>query len=112
MGGFVILFVVILIVVFLIWLGLIPIQIAKARGITGSELVTISILSWAGFFVGITWIIALVLALTYQPQKWVDKEKGESNLDLDALEKLARLKKEGVLTADEYNREKKKLMGK
>lgn len=93
-----------------IWVATIPITIAKSRGVTGSELSTISCLSWLSLLMGLTWFVALVLALTYQPKRWVDKEKGSTNLDLDALDKLYQLKEKGVLSPTEYNREKAKLM--
>ena len=80
-----------LIIALVIWVTTIPITIAKSRGITGSELSTISCLSWLSLLVGLTWIIALVLALTYKPKRWVDKDKGSTNLDLDALDKLYNL---------------------
>lgn len=103
--------VLILILMLIIWIATVPIQIAKGRGITGNELATISILSWVSLVIGITWFIALALALSYQPQKWVDPNDQHTSLDLDALEKLGRLKKSGVLTIAEYNREKKKILG-
>lgn len=101
----------IIIIAIIIGITTVPIYIAKSRGITGRELTTITILSWAGLIIGITWIIALVLSLTYQPNNWIDKNKGKTNIDLDGLEKLYRLKKNGVLSQTEFNREKKRLMG-
>lgn len=105
---------------FLFILGLIilivrvPIMIANARGITGSELTTIRILSWVSLFVGITWIIALVMSLVFQPKKWIDKEEEtdeKEGIDFDSLEKLHDLKEKGVLSEEEYICEKNKIMG-
>lgn len=90
----------------------IPIIIAKARGVSGSELTTVAILAWLGIFIGITWIIALVLALIYHPKEWVDKEKGNTNLDLVSLEKIHDLKEKGILSEAEYKRERQRLLGK
>jgi len=97
----------------IVLLALVPIIIAKSRGITGSELKTIRILSWVGLlFVGITWFVALVMSLVYQPQKWIDKEdEEEEEMDLDSLEKLHDLKEKGILSEKEYIREKNKILG-
>jgi len=97
----------------IVLLALVPIIIAKSRGITGSELKTIRILSWVGLlFVGITGCVALVMSLVYQPQKWIDKEdEEEEEMDLDSLEKLHDLKEKGILSEKEYIREKNKILG-
>jgi len=56
----------VLLIVILLWLFYtiinVPISIAKGKGIRGSNLTAITILSWLGVFLGITWIIALILA--------------------------------------------------
>lgn len=101
----------IIIIAIIIGITTVPIYIAKSRGVSGKELTTITVLSLSGLLIGITWIIALVLSLVYQPNKWIDKDKGKTNIDLDALEKLYQLKKNGVLSQVEFNREKKRLMG-
>lgn len=102
-----------------IFLIRVPVMIAKTRGISGSELSTIDILSWVGVFFGITWLIALVLSLVYQPVKWVDKDESKAPdtinkidiSDTDRLEKLYSLKEKGVLTEEEFNKQKKNILG-
>ena len=94
----------------------IPIMIAKNRGIKDSELTTITILSWAGLLFGVTWFIALALSLIYQPKKWV----GESNSsekpqtpptdNVEKLLKLNELKEKGIITQEEFDKQKKNLL--
>ena len=91
----------------------VPIMIAKSRGITGSELTTISILSWLGLLIGITWIVALVLSLVWKPSNWIEKDQPRqyNNLsDWETLEKLHILKEQGVITQAEFDMEKIKIM--
>lgn len=85
-----------------------PIVIAKSRGVSDDELTAISILSWLGLICGVTWIIALVLSLIYQPSKWIDKD----SLNLDKLEKLHSLMKKKVISKKEYEEERKKILKK
>ncbi len=108
-----------LILFILYWIIQVPIRIAKSRGVSGSELTTISILSWCGIlFVGFTWFIAIVLALIWQPKDWIDKskaipekEKNANKLDsLEMLEKLGNLKEKGIITEQEFKKEKNKIM--
>jgi len=97
----------------------IPIVVARSRGIYGSDLTTITILSWLGIFFGLTWIVALVLSLVWGPSG-TDRAVKNSAIDpsgmgwhtLDRLEQLQRLKKEGAITQKEFNAEKKKILGK
>ncbi len=90
----------------------IPVMIAKNRGITGSELSTISILSWLSILLGITWFIALILALVYQPKNWVGKDEDMSETDLNKLDKLYELKRKGVISDTEYECEKSNILNK
>ena len=98
----------------LVWFIRIPIIIAKSRGITGSELSTICILSWVGIIFILTWIIAIVLALIWKPKEGVVKdgsmEAMTSKGNLEVLEKLSVLKDKGVITEDEFKKEKNKIM--
>ncbi len=96
-----------IIVSLIIFVIRLPIIIAKNRGITGEELSTITILSWVSLIVGITWIVALVLSLVYKPKKWIDKD---DKLDLNQLEKLYSLKKKGIISDEEYEKEKQKIL--
>lgn len=85
---------------------MIPITIANARGICGGEKTAIVILSWMGIFLGITWLVALVLSLVW---------RGECTYaidNLDRLEKLAKLYKDKVISKSEYDTMKAKLLGK
>lgn len=97
------------------WIIQVPILIATKRGISESELSVISILSWCGIFLGITWLIAIVLSLIWQPTKWIDKNNQtishHNNLsNLELLEKLNDLKNKGVITEQEFQKEKEKLI--
>ena len=42
-----------------------PISIAKNKNLESKDITTIRILTWCGIFAGITWFIALCLALAY-----------------------------------------------
>lgn len=88
----------------LVGILMIPIWIANARGICGGEKTTISILSWMGIFFGITWIVALILALVWRG------ECGMRETNLDKLEKLSRLYKSKSITREEYNDIKSRLL--
>ncbi len=90
----------------------VPIIIAKKRGIKEGELTAITLLSWCGIFIGVTWIIAIVFALVWHPTTWIDKEKIHFNsmTNLEILEKLGALKDKGVITEQEFQQEKEKLI--
>ncbi len=81
----------------------IPILIANARGICGAEHTTIVILSILGIFFGITWFVALILSVVWSGECFVDT-------DLDKLEKAAKLYKDKVITKEEYEKIKSKLL--
>ena len=122
-----------LLLILAIFLIRIPIIIANARGVGGGNLKVIAILSWCGLFFGITWIIALILALVYQSQVNITNttngqvvylsRNNEEHLtaynrnvqtpilsNLDKLEKLATLKEKGIITEQEYEVEKHNLL--
>lgn len=100
----------------------IPIIIAKNRGISGSELTTIAVLSWVSLLLGLTWFIALVLSLVWQPKNWVDKQQeqegenrqnfntGDKLTVFETLEKLNALKEKGIITDSEFQKEKGKIL--
>jgi hypothetical protein len=69
MDGLLVLLGIVLVIAFFIFIIRIPIIIAKSRKITGSDLTTIAVLSWISLLVGVTWIIALVLAFAYSPKQ-------------------------------------------
>lgn len=79
-----------------------PINIAEERCVSTSTLGTIRVLSWLGIFFGITWVIAMVVALLAEPQL--------KNDSLDKLEKLNSLRKAKVITEAEFQKEKKKIL--
>ena len=106
-------FVIVLSIAFTIFLCMVPGIIAKSRGITDSERTTIIVLAWCGLLtMFITWWIALVLALVWQPKTWVNKEKPKVDnvSDLDDLQKLHKLYKSGALTQKEYENLKKDIL--
>ncbi len=43
-----------------------PISIAKGKNLDSNTISTIRILTWLGIFAGITWIIAICLAIVYK----------------------------------------------
>ena len=94
-------FIILLITVFVIIIR-IPITIAQMRGIAGSDLTIISILSWLGIFFGLTWIIGLILSLIYEPKP--------VTTNLDKLNKLYDLMQKGVISQSEFNQYKKNLL--
>ncbi len=83
----------------------IPIMIANARGICGTQKTIIVILSWLGIFFGITWFASLILSLA---------SHGDGSCScgsrLDDLEKLAKLYKSKVISKTEYDKMKAKLL--
>jgi hypothetical protein len=109
MAVFLIFAIVVLCIAAFVFLVQVPIYIARGRGISGSELTTIIVLSWCGLFLGVTWIVALVLALVWQPGQWIDKS-GTGGDVADKIEKLHKLKQRGVITAREFDLQKKKLL--
>lgn len=105
MGEFLIVFgIMFLLGLILIGILMIPIWIANARGICGGEKTTITILSWVGIFLGVTWVVALVLSLVWRG------ECGMRESNLDKLEKLSRLYKNKSITREEYNEIKSRLL--
>jgi hypothetical protein len=100
---------IVLCIVLFIYLIQVPVFIARGRGISGAELTTITVLSWCGIFFGITWVVALILALVWQPGLWLDK--GETQGDTaDELEKLHKLKQKGIISQKEFDAQKRKLL--
>jgi len=83
----------------------IPVMIANARGICGSQKTIILVLSWLGIIFGVTWFVALVLSLA-----WHGDGTCCCASRLDELEKLAKLYKSKVITKTEYEKMKAKLL--
>ncbi len=83
----------------------IPILIANARGICGTDHTIIVVLSILGVLFGVTWFIALIFSVVWQGECMVDT-------DLDKLEKAAKLYKNKLITKEEYEKIKSKLLSK
>ncbi len=45
---------------------MLPINMANNKNLAHNEIMTIKILTWCGLFAGITWVIALCLAIAYK----------------------------------------------
>jgi membrane protein CcdC involved in cytochrome C biogenesis len=83
----------------------IPVVIAKNKNLDEGELSTITLLSWLGILLGITWVIALVFALVWQGNALSDVS------NLDKLERISKLYKDKVISKKEYEAMKNKLLG-
>ena len=59
---------VILVLFIVIKVFTLPISIANNKNLASNEITTIRILTWCGLFAGITWFIALCLAISYKGQ--------------------------------------------
>ena len=59
---------VILVLFIIIKIFTLPISIAKNKNLDSKDITTIRILTWCGLLAGITWLIALCLALSYKEQ--------------------------------------------
>jgi len=61
---------IILAVIFILFIAIkvftLPISIAKNKNLESKDITTIRILTWCGLFSGITWLVALCLALSYK----------------------------------------------
>ncbi|MCL1892154.1 MAG: SHOCT domain-containing protein [Alphaproteobacteria bacterium] len=127
MAWFLMFAIAVLCIVALVFVIQIPILIARGRGISGAELTTITVLSWCGIFLGITWLVALVLALVWptSAEAPVGRQPGQcrgyagdlsagalAEVDIaDKLEKLHKLKQKGIISQKEFDAEKKKILG-
>ena len=87
----------------------IPIIIAKKRGLPESDVGVIVLLSWVSLLLGITWIAALIMSLVCQPAVHDMAEQSTTD-NLDELSKLIELKEKGLLSAEEFERAKKRLL--
>jgi len=67
--GILIFLIVILAIFLAIKVFLLPINIANNKNLTNNERTTIHILTWCGLFAGITWFIALFLAINYDDHR-------------------------------------------
>ena len=86
----------------------IPIIIAIRRGLKKSDINVIALLSWISLLIGITWIVALVMSLVCQPQHSIKKQSSPD--DLDELSKLFELMEKGLLSQEEFERAKHRLL--
>lgn len=108
MTGLLMFLVFIFVIIGIIYLIRLPIIIAKKRGVAGADLATISILSWLGLVIGITWVVALVLSLVYNTSVQIKQEK--RFISADELEKLYTLKQQGVLSQAEFDSYKQRVL--
>lgn len=111
MEGFALIAALALIIMVVIWVLRVPIMIAKTRGIAGSDLEIISILSWCGVLVGITWVIALILAFLWSPAPAAAQTETRET-PTDALNKLNDLYNQGIISQTEYESAKRRLFRK
>lgn len=95
----------------ILFLFLLPMDIAKKRGVWKERRSYITVLSFLGIFLTIPWFIALALAFSFSAEK-DENERGKKDNDyLFKLSKLGKLKEEGVLTDEEFEEEKQKILG-
>ena len=91
-----------IIVLLIIW----PIQVAKKRELEPNMITLITLLSVLGMlFFGLGWLAAVIMAYTLPT-----KELKESQLNIDKLAKLGQLYKQGIITKEEFEKEKSKLI--
>lgn len=110
---------VILSIILIVWFLQVPIAIAINRDIEDPDLSTIKLLSWFGILGGITWIFALVLSLIYHPKNLIDKTASVENNstsnktttdNFDLLIKLNELREKGIITQEEFEKQKEKFL--
>lgn len=103
-------FMLVLLCVFVCAVICMPVMIANARGIGGSQKTIIAVLSWLGLLFGITWLVALILSLVWTGDCSQCQSCQTCGSQLDELEKLAKLYKSKVISKTEYEKMKKKLL--
>ncbi|MDR2077776.1 MAG: hypothetical protein LBP39_02295 [Rickettsiales bacterium] len=63
-----------------IFLGFLPIFVAKTRNIPAADITVVKILSWTGLIIHLTWIIGLLIACFREPEiATAQKDKGGEN---------------------------------
>ena len=90
-----------------------PINIAKKKNLSDSDVSVIKMVSWSTIFIGIGWIIALIMVYVKKPKTKDtinDNDKIDYNNNLDALEKLNMLKEKGIITEEEFKIKKEKII--
>lgn len=96
--------------VFIVFLLLLPMDIAKNRGVSKEKRRYITVLSFLGLIFVVTWIVALILACVFPSEKEENEKHTNGNDYLFKLNKLGELKQKGVLTDEEFEEEKHKLL--
>ncbi len=86
----------------------IPIIIAKNRELSTGDVRMIALLSWAGLFFGITWLAALVWAIFGTRIGQMTAPRPADSLE--ALQKLAQLRDQGLLTEAEYAQKRQSIL--
>ncbi len=97
-----------LFLILILILLVLPTEIAQKRGVSKEHRRYIIVLSLLGLLFGVTWVVALILAFVF-PSENEKKENEKDNLV--KLSMLGKLKKDGVLTDEEFEEEKHKLLG-
>lgn len=96
-----------LFLILILILLVLPTEIAQKRGVSKEHRRYIIVLSLLGLLFGVTWVVALILAFVF-PSENEKKENEKDNLV--KLSMLGKLKKDGVLTDEEFEEEKHKLL--
>lgn len=95
-----------LLVVLVVFLIRVPIIVAKSRNVSPEKIGTIALLSWLGLLFGVTWVVALILALIWTPNILANEDS------LGQLEKAAKLYKDKIITKAEFDKIKSELLNK
>ncbi len=85
-----------------------PGKIARKRGLSDDKIAIIVLLEIVGVLIFLLWFVALGLAVFQQPER---KSLIATPNNIDALEKLFRLKEQGIITEEEFQEERKRIMG-
>ncbi len=85
----------------------IPIKIAEKRHLSEGNKSVIFLLSWFGLLLGVSWIIALILAIVWPAER---KEKVLPRENIDVLSKLYQLKEQGAISEEEFRQEKDRIL--
>lgn len=104
MENLLILFIIILVICFF----LLPISIAKNRGVSADSLSTIKGVTYLSILFPPLWLIALLASLCVGVEKVVEVVKDDS---FERLEKLHSLLERKIITKEEYDNERAKILG-
>lgn len=121
MDGMLLLMLLLLGLVCAILLFMWPINVAKKRKLEPHIINAIIVLCVVGLFIGITWLVALIMAYVCTPADEMEEKrrlqttfitgKDEEARNIDKLTQLAELHKQGLLSKEEFETKKKQLLG-